>query len=79
MREQIVHKEVTEREGRKAVGRHPNAPALLTGQAGKVGQDAESRVMPECTADLAPIMADDGTFYFMVGYSVVGGPDPVGP
>jgi hypothetical protein len=77
LRDRIVEKDVRDRAIRKAAGRHPNAPQQLAGQSSVLGNDAERRVLPECVDDLDPLMDANGDFYFMAGYSVVGGPDKV--
>ena len=77
MRELSILREIQRRQGRESVGGQPQAPRLFAPQAAAQFHAGDILRLPENVDGLETIQKTDGSFYFMVGFSAVDGPDTV--
>jgi hypothetical protein len=74
MHEYRVLRDILRRQMRRAVGSNPYGDRLTVSQTNTSALDAEIMAMP-INGDRKPIMNVDGSWHFMLGFSVLGGPD----
>lgn len=77
MRELAVFRKISQREGRQALGLAPQRGQFLPVAAMRAPLDAEHLALPQHTENLNPIQDTDGSFFYMMGYSALDGPDPL--
>jgi hypothetical protein len=77
MRDLAILRKVERREGRRAMGVEPRGETHLPVGIVRRPHDAEHLALPQYTDYLSDIQKSDGSFYFMVSFSRVGGPDTV--
>jgi len=74
MREYRVLRDVLRRQVRRALGGNPYGDRFTVGQASTSALGAEIAAMP-IDGDRESPMNPDGSWKFMLGFSVLGGPD----
>jgi hypothetical protein len=77
MRALRVLRDVERRERRRALGVNPYCERMSGAAARATAMDAEILAMPEDTSDYQAVQAADGTLYFALGISALGGSDPL--
>jgi len=79
MRELDVHLEVQRRQARRAAGLNPRGFSIYPVQTATAAYEADLLALPEAVDEAGAIMDPaTGAFTFMLGFSVLGGPDTLG-
>lgn len=80
MRDQRVHRDVFNREARRAAGLGPTTVSLWAANVAHAAHEAQHLALPIDDDNKGDIQNPaTGAFYFMAGFSAAGGPDEVGP
>jgi hypothetical protein len=77
MRELRILREVQRRQSRASQGFNPRTPADQVLHVAAAAHELDILSLPEDVSSLADAQQADGSFYFMLGFSSLGGDDPL--